>query len=336
MPESTRILPTEPRVASHMVDKVEIQNFKSIRHIEFPARRVNLFIGQPNSGKSNILEALSLSTPSTYEHFQELLRFKLSADLYFDQRVTEKVVVCAGGWKLNLTFNGTTHLGFFSGKAQQPTFGFSLHHTGLNSKPPVAITPFRLYKFRALDQFPNPQPGALAPPFGDNLAAVLYSNEGLRKKIGGIFRSSGYRLQIKPAERELLISKDVGDEIYSYPWASVSETLRRVAFYMAILETSQQVILLLDEPEANTFPFYTKYLAEQIALGDSNQFFITTHNPYLLSSVVEKAAQQDVQVFVTRLEDYQTKIMKVPDENLPLLLELNSDVFFNLDRLIEG
>ena len=104
---------------------------------------------------------------------------------------------------------------------------------------------------------------------------------------------------------------------------------------MAILETNKDSTLLLDEPEANTFPFYTKYLAEQIALQNTNQFFITTHNPYLLSSIVEKTPVNDLAVFVTRMEKYETKLQQVPQKKIPELIELNSDAFFNLDRLVD-
>ena len=104
---------------------------------------------------------------------------------------------------------------------------------------------------------------------------------------------------------------------------------------MAALESNKDATLLLDEPEANTFPFYTKYLAERIALDETNQFFITTHNPYLLSSVVEKTPLKDLTVFVTRMEKFETKVKQIPDKKLSELLELDSDAFFNLDKLVE-
>ena len=194
--------------------------------------------------------------------------------------------------------------------------------------------PVRFYRFSPLETFPNGQPGVLNPPFGDNLVAVLYANEELRKRIGSVVRSQGFRLQLKPGENEMLIAKDVNDELYSYPWKTVSETIRRVVFFMAVLETNQKMTLLFDEPEANTFPFYTKYLAERIALDETNQFFITTHNPYLLSSIVEKTPKDKLAVFVTRLENYETTVKRVPEENLPELLELDTDAFFNLNRLV--
>lgn len=41
-----------------MIDKIHIQNFKSIYNLELEVGRVNLFIGENGSGKSNLLEAL--------------------------------------------------------------------------------------------------------------------------------------------------------------------------------------------------------------------------------------------------------------------------------------
>ena len=43
-----------------MLDRLEIRNFKSIEHLDIECRRVNVLIGEPNTGKSNILEALGL------------------------------------------------------------------------------------------------------------------------------------------------------------------------------------------------------------------------------------------------------------------------------------
>ena len=64
--------------------KVSIQNFKSIRDLEFSPRRVNVLIGDANTGKSNILEALAVFSEGVYEDdqtFREVLRFKTVSDL---------------------------------------------------------------------------------------------------------------------------------------------------------------------------------------------------------------------------------------------------------------
>ena len=43
-----------------MINELEIHNFKSIKDLTLSCKRFNLFIGEPNTGKSNILEALGL------------------------------------------------------------------------------------------------------------------------------------------------------------------------------------------------------------------------------------------------------------------------------------
>ncbi|MHA1431833.1 MAG: hypothetical protein ACTSRV_15795 [Candidatus Freyarchaeota archaeon] len=52
-------------------------------------------------------------------------------------------------------------------------------------------------------------------------------------------------------------------------------------------------MLVFEEPEAHAFPYYTKFLAEKIALDTSNQYFISTHNPYFLLSILEKAPKDE-------------------------------------------
>ena len=315
-----------------MIGPVHIQNFKSIKDLSFTAKRVNVFIGEPNTGKSNIIEALAFFSEGLGSAFKEILRFKATAELFFDQKVTNELVVEAGPWRMNLRYANGTFKGSFSDRGQ-PRDGFYMKPGGLQDWRSGPQTTIRFYQFKPLEIFGNDQPGVLNPPYGDNLVAILYSNEALRQRIGAIIREKGFRLQLKPTEHELLIAKDVNEELYSYPWTSVSETLRRVAFLIAALETNKKSTLLLDEPESNTFPFYTKYLAERIALDGSNQFLLTTHNPYLLSSIVEKTPAKDLAVFVTRMEKFETKVKPIPDKNLPELLELDSDAFFNLERL---
>ena len=42
-----------------MIKRLTIKSFKSIKSVELECNRINVFIGSPNTGKSNILEALS-------------------------------------------------------------------------------------------------------------------------------------------------------------------------------------------------------------------------------------------------------------------------------------
>jgi hypothetical protein len=319
-----------------MLNLINIENFKSIRDLEFSAKRVNVFIGEPNTGKSNIIDALALLSARTFlASMKEVLRFRTTADLFFDQAIAKGLAVQAGDRSFSLTFTGADYLAR-EDAGQLVAGSFKMDHSGAVTdaskvSPRLSI---RYYLFKQLALFPNDQPGVLNPPFGDNLVAVLYTNETLRQRVGDVIRSAGFRLQLRPADNELFIAKDVGEELYSYPWISVSETLRRVVFLMAVIETSRDAALLLDEPESSIWPFYAKYFAERMALDERNQYFVTTHNPYLLSSIVEKTLKQDLNVFVTTMEGFETKVKQVPEKNLPELLELDSDAFFNLARLV--
>ncbi|HTV40912.1 MAG TPA: AAA family ATPase [Candidatus Sulfotelmatobacter sp.] len=322
-----------------MIGPVHIQNYKSIRELKFDAKRVNVYIGEPNTGKSNIVEALAFFSPGVLKASSEIFRFGTTSDLFYDQNISNKLNVKAGDWEFGLTFDKKSFQGHFlqsvSPASQVPKGNLEMDYKQLSSWSEPK-TPLRYYKFKPFDPFPGREPGALNPPFGDNLAALLYTNESLRKKIGALFKEKGFRLQLKPTENELLIAKDVGDELYSYPWVAVSETLQRVAFYMAALETNQNAALLLDEPETNTFPFYTTYLAERIALDTSNQFFLTTHNPYVLGSIVGKTPVKDLAVFIVSMENYATKLKAVSPEGLSKILDYGPDAFLNLDKLAEA
>ena len=90
----------------------------------------------------------------------------------------------------------------------------------------------------------------------------------------------------------------------------------------------------MEEPEAHAFPFYTKYSAELIALDDSNLYFITTHNPYFLLTLIEKTPKKDLAVYNTYYDGYQTKAKKLSEKKLQEVLDLGH--IFQLGRFDGG
>lgn len=68
------------------LDNLTISNFKSIKHLEInDFNRFNLFIGYPNAGKSNILEAISLlDLPKNAFNLHDYVRFKDFSDLFYE------------------------------------------------------------------------------------------------------------------------------------------------------------------------------------------------------------------------------------------------------------
>jgi AAA15 family ATPase/GTPase len=45
----------------------QIKNFKSIKDVKLSCKKINLFIGEPYSGKSNLLEVFALLSFCTYK-----------------------------------------------------------------------------------------------------------------------------------------------------------------------------------------------------------------------------------------------------------------------------
>jgi len=66
-----------------MIDYLKIKNFKSIKEMDLGCRRINLFIGDANTGKSNILEALGLLCWHNHHHLG--FETKLNQYLRFEE-----------------------------------------------------------------------------------------------------------------------------------------------------------------------------------------------------------------------------------------------------------
>ena len=326
-----------------MFKKIHIENYKSIKKLSFDAKRINLFIGGPNTGKSNIIEALGLFDPYQY-NLKETIRFKEISNLFFDNEITNTIKLTADNIGIELLYKGGVFIEAFKiyDKANNPLlYSWELREDGTKierfEKPVTQLkTDFSVhnYHYKVIDKFINTRFGNLMPPFGANLFAVLRSNKKVREFISSIFKKQGYRLNLRLKDSEIEIIKEEDDILYSYPYQSISDTLQRIIFYETAILTNKDTVILFEEPEAHTFPFYTKQLAEMIALDENNnQYFIVTHNPYLLTSIIEKATIKDVAVFVTDMKDYQTILRKIKENEYSELLELDSDIFFNLKKL---
>jgi AAA15 family ATPase/GTPase len=313
-----------------MITDLSISHFKSIRDLGLKAKKINVFIGEPNAGKSNIIEALSLLSNSRHQ-FRNYVRFKDLTDLFFDNQINTPIKIFTGITDLEINFSSRTQrFDFIFSSNKHTTNRYEVDISGQGSLQ--VSSSIRFYKYNQ-ETVPNHAvPGQLLSPFGENLVSILMSNAKVKKTVSELFRSKGFRMNLKPIERELLISKEKGDEIYSYPYNNISETLRRIVFLMTCLETNENSTILFDEPESNTFPFYTKYLAERIAMDETNQYFFTTHNPYLLQSVVAKGGHDNVNIIITYMKDFETRVRPLNSEEINELMDM--DAFLNLTRFI--
>lgn len=319
-----------------MIKNLEIENFKSIKHLKLDCKRINLFIGEPNTGKSNILEVLgAFSFP--YGRLEDFVRFESMSNLFYDENLDDNIEIRTEGGFLRIRFEEGKFKGFWI-SGGETIFGFDYDYDGKGSASYHKASPFKFYRFIVRRDFPRKESDFLLPSSGDNLLAVLMTHKELKVTARQIFNQFGFKLVFKPQESKIEILKYHEDEdiFVSYPYSLASETLQRIVFYLMAILSNKDSILAFEEPEAHAFPYYTKYLAEIIALDENNnQYFISTHNPYLLLSILEKSPKDDVGVFITYFEDYQTKVKLLSEKEIEEIMEMETDVFFNIERFLE-
>lgn len=317
-----------------MIKNLEVKNFKSIKHLELDCKRVNVFIGKPNTGKSNILESVGIFSLLYGRPLQDFIRLESMTNLFYDQNLEEKIEIKTDDEYCEIKFENGQFEVKGENKDKKFNFSFKYDYSKNLGGSYSGYSGFKFYKFAVMDVFQRKESEFLLPPEGENLMQILLTNKALRKVVSDIFSEFGLRIVLKPQENKIDVQKEVEDVIISYPYSLVSDTLQRVVFYLAAIETNKDSVIIFEEPEAHAFPYYTKFLAERIALNKTNQYFISTHNPYILLSVLEKTPKDDIGIFITYFEDYQTKVKPIAEEEMPKILDFDASIFFNLERFL--
>ncbi len=325
-----------------MIKNLEIKNFKSIKHLTLDCKRINLFIGEPNTGKSNILEAFGLLSHIYYGELKNFVRFETMCNLFYDENLDDTIDLKFDENITLIDFNDGRFIGHDNlerlvggERTERQIFNYDYDGSGRLDRQ-EDYKSFKFYKFEVKKSFPRQESEFLLPPAGDNLLTIILTHKELRKLVRQLFETCGLRVVLKPQEGKIDVQKEIEDVIISHPYSLVSDTLQRIIFYLVAMETNENSVLVFEEPEAHAFPYYTQYLAERIALDKSdNQYFISTHNPYLLLSILEKAHKDEVAIFITYLEDYQTQVKPLSDNGKRDILDAEIDAFFNIDRFLE-
>lgn len=344
-----------------MIRHLEIENYKSIKHLTLDCRKINVFIGEPNVGKSNILEALDLSYLSwmlasnegrlKFEKepidIKKYFRVNEVADLFNDGDISKKISIKHPG------FTPQTELSFLresksnnSQKKLENVFGWSAGHGGIptyfnNDFIPVEnaqyySTPIKPYRYSDNVQIHDigGYLDRLMPPFGNNITEVLKHNKSFREFVGGLIQDFDLELNIDSSNSNLFVQKKISPGIvYSMKYESIADTLRRVIFYTAAIRHNGGSVITLEEPDAHSFPKFVSFLADEIIENKKNQFFIATHSPYLLNNLIENTPKNELAVFVCGFDkENGTTARKLSDQDLSELLDYGVDIFFNINK----
>ncbi len=346
-----------------MITKLDIENYKSIQKLSLSPGRVNLFIGKPASGKSNIIEAISLLSKRNVS-INELVRMKEYNDLIYDRDIERKLKVEIEGESFHLIYKNGLYYWEYSNKLsmanevnrikeryeykesvlelmdispkkpkldKEGIFKFDSTNDIVSSLNEYLTENIFYYKFKLASEFNDKTTERLIAPFGNNLPQIILTRGSLKKIITEILSDYDLKLGLNPNENTIKILKEQDGVLYEYPFVSLSDSLQRIIFYVTAMHTENST-LLLEEPEAQVFPFYNKYLGEKIALDETNQYFVATHNFPFLSSILQKTKPEDLRIYITYYEDYQTKVSSIPQEKFSEVFDMEDDFFLNFDK----
>ncbi|MCH8190920.1 MAG: AAA family ATPase, partial [Chloroflexi bacterium] len=170
-----------------MIKTLSVKNFKSLKDVELDCARINVLIGQPNSGKSNLLEALGMvsfagypfsNNPNTLRDVRDFVRVERTSNLFYDENLDQPLEIRCDSVELTLEFQN----GSFQGQCKNPTGAVnfrgnrdSLNYTG-GSRHAASFAAFKFYRFKPSIDFKRLDSQFLMPPNGDNLVSLLPSN----------------------------------------------------------------------------------------------------------------------------------------------------------------
>ncbi|MFZ4796692.1 MAG: AAA family ATPase [Bacteroidia bacterium] len=344
---------------------VRIENFKSIKQVSFDCKRVNVFIGKPNVGKSNILEALGMLSP--LGNLKDYVRFNKAYELFYDNDtsvdikiITDNLSIIAGKYNLNneyLLITGKSGKGLenvynnqgLSGMINLSNFVEAEIDNEFITNSTQDFTRFsrvfqttnlletnvRKYQFKSLDKYNEGFSDFLSAPFGNNIWNVLNTNRKLREQVSELFVEYGLRFIMLQSEEKFVLQKEIDNVGFQYDYSLIADTLQRIIFHYAAIASNTNAVLLFEEPESHSYPGYISDLGIEIANSETNQFFIATHSPYLLSTLMENLSYEDCAIFVCSYENYQTHVKELSKEEVSEAIDYGQDLFMNIDTFIE-
>jgi AAA15 family ATPase/GTPase len=335
----------------NFIDHINISNFKSIRNLKIEGlSRINLLIGKPNVGKSNILEAfgvfsLPYLTLGSEKKISSLIRLKNINEMFFDG-ITEN--------SISIKTNKTSCICSLSkDRVEKISFnGYScnilIHEQNSNYfleldsslkisfKTDNLIFPLlKNYTFKLDIKGRKANLPFLQPPFGNNILSAIEDNPTLKQDILKLFEDYNLKLVFDKASQELKIMKpQKGNEIFLVPYNSVADTLQRIIFYKTAIVTNKNSVLIFEEPEAHAFPPYIVHITQEIIDAQSNQFILSTHSPYVLDYFLENAFDE-TSIFMVDYKNGETVSNKLSKEDMSDILKYGIDLFTNYETFLK-
>ncbi len=323
------------------ISRIYIDNFKSIRSCEIrDCKRINLFIGKPNVGKSNILEALSVfSLPylkeNTSKKFTNLVRLENEAELFYQGNWEGKAKIETNILSCDIVYSPKE--GLFAhiqsgGDTYQAKVDEKLNVKSLSTK---SFPETRIKKYTYKHDIVNKKGHSkyLISPYGSNLMSIIENYHELKSDVIDYFKEYGLEIIFDKASQTIKILQSKGKDMFLIPYNSIADTLQRIIFYKAAIVSNQDSVLLFEEPEAHSFPPFMTHLTQEMIYHKDNQYFIATHSPFILNDLLENA-HDELAVYIVNYKEGSTQVRPLNKEELHEAYQKGIDLFTNNEMYI--
>lgn len=322
------------------IKSVSIKNFKSVKSVTLSdCRRINVLIGRPNVGKSNLLEALALfdvpyMVNASNKSLKNLVRIENTADLFHNGISSSPIEVLAGDNSLVVNRsanNGLTVDISLKGNISKYVFTSSLNLS--TKKEPTVFPNILAYFFPRYFVTESSNSGFLLPPSGSNLMETVANLPELKSNLAELFHGYGLKMMFDSGSQQIKAMRENGLDMFLVPFSSLADSLQRLIFYKSAIDSNHNKVICFEEPEAHTFPPYISNIVNDVIASEDNQFFISTHSPYVMSALLESSGE-DLAVFAVDMENNTTVVRRLSDQQLQEAYDNGMDMFYNLEAYL--
>ena len=326
------------------INNIEISNFKSIKHLKIDGcKKINVFVGMPNAGKSNTLEALGVFGKIlgyNNDNVRDFIRYKIASELFFEENIAKNICIKSNQESLNIILkeNLEKNKEDYQHLDEGLNFNSSIFRSTYFIEDKKELAKIKKYIFSAQSFRNSENKIELDYPFGRNLVQVIVSNPELRKKVNKLFRNNDLKLLIEKNTNELKIFKEYQDgTVFTLSYELIADTLQRLIFYMAAIMSNKNAVLLFEEPEAHCFEPYILEFTNAVKYDENdNQFFIVTHSDFIIKEFLrDEESKENTNIYLVNNVNGETQVKLLEKDKNEDVYEYGMNVFFNFESLWE-
>lgn len=326
------------------INNIAISNFKSINHLEInDCNKINVFIGMPNAGKSNTLEALAIFGMISDENkgdTKDFIRYKTVSELFYEESISKNIEIKVNDDLLELiSADNTDNSDGWVLKKLTEGVNYNIKSSKVSWGETHELSNIKKYTFTEQYFSKSDTKIQLEYPFGRNLVQVIVSNTELRQIVNRYFQENGLKLLIEKNTNNLKIFKEYQDgTVFTLSYELIADTLQRLIFYQAAIISNKDSVLLFEEPEAHCFEPYILEFTNAIKYDkNNNQFFIVTHSDFIIQEFLrDEESKKDTNIYLVNNVSGETKVKLLNKKSNEDVYEFGMNPFFNFENLWEN